>query len=105
LLAFLLEAQRREIGIRLALGARPAAVGARVAARALALAGAGALFGTVAAVGAMHALRAALPDVEPPGPRLLALTAAVVVAAALAGAARPALRATRVDAVRALREP
>ncbi len=102
--AFMLRSSRRELAIRLALGARPQAVAARLLARALALAGGGAVLGTMAATGTAQLLRARIGGLEAPPASLMAAVGAVVLAAAVLASLRPAVRAARVDPQAVLRE-
>jgi len=97
-------AQRRgEIGIRIALGARPTAVSTLVVRQSLALAGIGVAIGVVAALATTRLLGALLFGVSPTDPVVLA--SATVLLLLLAGIASyaPARRASRVDPVEALR--
>src|SRR3989442_10174180 len=92
-----------EIGVRLALGAAPAAILALIVGRGMRLAGAGVALGLVAAFGAVRVLSRLLF-----GGRATDPATYIVVAAALAGVAfvacyLPARRAMRVDPVVALR--
>jgi predicted permease len=97
-------AQRtREIGVRLAMGARPRAVVAMVVRQALSLAGVGLAAGLVLAVGAAYAMRSMLFGVSPLDPVSIGLGVTVVLATAATAGAVPALRASRVDPARALR--
>ena len=96
-------AQRtREIGVRLALGQRPAAVVGLVIGGTLRTIAAGAVPGAVASIyagrwlGSVVAVRGDLPSA-------LATVLAIFVAAALVAAAGPAWRASRVDPIVALR--
>jgi putative ABC transport system permease protein len=95
-----------EIGIRMALGARPGGVLAQVLRRALALAAAGALLGLAAAVAGERLLASFLPGVPTaPDPLTLAAAAAVLLAVTLLATLQPAHRAARVDPVRAISGP
>ena len=97
-------AQRRgEIGIRIALGARPTAVSTLVVRQSLALASIGVAIGVVAALATTRLLGALLFGVSPTDPVVLA--SATVLLLLLAGIASyaPARRASRVDPVEALR--
>jgi predicted permease len=93
----------REMGIRLALGSSPAGVVKMVVLEGLAIPAIGAAIGFVAAIGAARLLRASLYQIGPADPRVLAAAMIVVAAAATAACVLPALRAARVDPVRALR--
>ncbi len=102
-LSHMVTANRSQIGIRLALGAPRALIFRMVAGRALKLAGIGVVAGALGCVGLRHVL-AAVFGIGPNDPATLAGAIAVLLAAALAAAWIPARRATRVDAMAALRE-
>ncbi|MCM2269373.1 MAG: ABC transporter permease [Thermoanaerobaculia bacterium] len=93
----------REIGIRMAVGARVADVQALVLRRGAAAAAAGVALGTLGAWGAGRLLSRLLYDTAPFEPGVLAGAAAVLIAVALAACAIPAWRAARVVPVTALR--
>jgi hypothetical protein len=97
-------AQRRgEIGIRMALGARAVEVRRLVVRQSLALAAVGVVIGLAGALAATRLLGALLFGVSPTDPLVLAsATVLLVILAALASYA-PAVRASRVDPVEALR--
>jgi predicted permease len=103
LLSFLVARRTHEIGIRLALGARRGRVFRLVIGHALALTGIGLAAGVVGAVLAAHALRSLLFGVS--ATDAWAFTVAIVVLAAVAflAALAPALTATKVDPMVALR--
>ena len=98
-------AQRtREIGVRMALGARPAAVLGMVLGRSLVLVGAGLALG----LGAALALSVVIPaellsTVSPRDPATFASTALLLAVVALVATYLPARRATRIDPLLALR--
>ena len=96
--------RRREIGVRIALGAAPRDVLGLVLSRAFRLAAAGALAGIGAAFFATRAMRTLLFQVAPDDPVSVGAGAAVVVAVALLAAWLPARRATRTDPITALRQ-
>jgi predicted permease len=97
-------AQRtREIGIRMALGARPADVLRDVLGRGLALTAAGLAFGVVAALAATRMTAGLLVGVAPNDPAAFAGTAAFLCAIALLAAYIPARRAMRIQPMVALR--
>jgi putative ABC transport system permease protein len=93
----------REIGVRMALGARPAEVLRMVFRRGLGLILAGLVSGVVAALGATRLLRSLLYGVEPADPATFAAIVLVLGSAAAAAIWLPARRATRVDPVEAIR--
>jgi predicted permease len=101
--AFTVVQRTPEIGIRLALGARPGqVVGAIVSASSRALA-VGAMSGVAAALAGSILIRRFLYDVSPLDPLAYLSAAAILIAAGLAAAFVPARRAARVDPVSALR--
>ena len=93
----------RELGVRLALGARPAALVAFVLRRALGLALAGLVLGVALALAAGRLLEGALYGVTPRDPATLAGVALVLLFAAAAAGYGPARRASRLDPARVLR--
>jgi putative ABC transport system permease protein len=98
-------AQRtQEFGIRMALGARGDAIVRNVLARAVSLALVGILAGVVLAGFASGLVRSLLFGVGTIDPATYAVVVIVVAVAALLAALIPALRATRVDPVVALRQ-
>jgi predicted permease len=97
-------AQRgREIGIRIALGARPRGLLVRVVAQGMAFVLVGLVVGLGAAFLLSRFLEGMLFGVEPGDPVTLAGTAAFLGLVALAASAAPAWRSTRVDPADALR--
>jgi ABC-type antimicrobial peptide transport system permease subunit len=93
----------RELGVRLALGARPGSLVALVLRRTLALAGLGLGLGVAAALGVGRALEGALYGVSPRDPLTLAAVALVLLLAAASAGYGPARRASRLDPARVLR--
>ncbi len=93
----------REIGVRIALGANPAAVLWLVLREALLLVAAGVIVGIPAAVAASRVLRTLLYGVSTTDPGALTLSLALLSAVALVSAWLPARRATRIDPMVALR--
>jgi predicted permease len=94
--------RRREMGIRLALGARPAVLVARVAAAGFALALAGTLLAVPIAAGAGGLLTDVLFEVSPRDPGVLLLAPALLLAVSALAAWLPARRAARVNPVEVL---
>jgi len=97
-------AQRtRELGIRLALGARPVEVLALVLRGGLVLIVSGLAAGIVAGAFASRLLASALYGVSPLDPVTFAAVAAVLLSVATLASYLPARRATRIDPIAALR--
>ncbi|MEX2608339.1 MAG: FtsX-like permease family protein [Gemmatimonadota bacterium] len=94
--------RRREIGIRMALGARPGDVLRLVVGQGMSLALAGVLLGAAAAAAGGRLLNSLLYDVAPGDPLTLASVMAVVMAVALVACALPALRAALLRPMQSL---
>jgi putative ABC transport system permease protein len=94
---------RRELGIRLALGASPRSIGGTVVARAVAVAATGLALGLPLSYAFMRSFAHLLYGVKPIEPLVVAVTIAVVLATAALAAYVPARRASRVDPLIALR--
>jgi putative ABC transport system permease protein len=94
----------REIGIRLALGARPAQIRALVLSHGLQLLLIGSVFGLVAAFALSRALQSVLFEVKGIDPRIYLGVGALLFAATFLASWIPARRASRVDPIEALRE-
>jgi ABC-type antimicrobial peptide transport system permease subunit len=103
LISYSVARERREIGVRIALGARSRRILTRVLARSLALSAAGALVGLAIAMAGSRAIAGMLYGVSPTDPATYALTVAFVLLVALLTAAAPALRAARTDPLQAIR--
>ena len=102
-LAYLVSRRRREIGIRMALGASRAEVMALVVRRGLATAGAGIAAGGIAALFLTRLMEGLLFGVAPRDPVTFAVSGGALLAVAALASAVPALRAARVDPLEALR--
>ena len=102
-LSYAVAQKRREIGIRIALGASPEDIFGTVLRRALKLTAAGLTAGLVASLAATKLLSSLLYGVGASDPRTYGIAAAVVLATALAACAVPARRAMRVDPMVAIR--
>lgn len=96
--------QRRELGIRLALGAERSSVRRLIVVRGLKLALLGCAAGALGAYLLGGTLRAMLDDVAPKDPAVYAWTVAAVLAAALLASWLPALSAGRTDPMVVLRD-
>jgi len=102
-MSYVVARRTREIGIRMALGARAALVMQQVLREALVLALLGAAIGVAVAIPSARLLRSQLFGVQPGDPMTFAAVTACLVAVAAVAAFSPAWRATRVDPVVALR--
>jgi predicted permease len=101
--AFLVGERRRELGLRLALGADSRRLAGHVLAKALRLILPGILLGLAGAAALTRFLSGMLFQVEPHDPLSMALAVGVIVVACLLAALAPARRAARVDPVESLR--
>jgi predicted permease len=102
-LSYAVSRRSREIGVRVALGARPGDVLRMVLGQALRLAALGLLLGAVAAAALSRALVSLLFELSPTDPATFAAVALVLAGAALLAATLPARRAARLDPLQALR--
>ena len=100
---YLVTQRTREIGIRVALGARTANIMRSVVGHGLAVAAAGAAAGLIVAVLVAGLLGAALFGVSTHDAGVLSLVSGVLIATALLANAVPARRAARIDPMRSLR--
>jgi predicted permease len=96
--------QRRELGIRLALGAETSAVRGLVIRRGLKLAVIGTVIGAFAAWLLAGTLQTMLDDVQPKDPMVFAAAAGAILTAALLASWLPARSAGRTDPMIALRD-
>ena len=103
MLTYAVSRRTREIGLRMALGARPSQVLRLIVRRALAMTIAGLILGTAAAAVFSRMLAGYLFEVVPLEPSVFAAAALVVIVLAVAAAYLPARRAARVDPLLALR--
>jgi ABC-type antimicrobial peptide transport system permease subunit len=102
-LAYSVVERKREVGIRLALGAAPRAVKGMFVYRGMFLSSAGIVLGTAAAAGLTRLMSSLLFGVAPVDTATFAAAALVLVAAALAASYIPARRAAAVNPVETLR--
>jgi putative ABC transport system permease protein len=103
LMALYVANRGREFGIRLAIGARPAALVRLVLGQGLLLAAIGLAVGIAAALAATRSLGSLLYDVSPADPGVYAAIAAGLFATAALSCFAPARRAARADPLAALR--
>jgi putative ABC transport system permease protein len=102
-MAFSVSQRRREMGLRLAIGARTADVLRLVMLQGLRHTAIGLTLGIVLAFGISRVLRGLLFGVRPQDPFTLTAVLAVLFASAALACYIPALRATRADPIDALR--
>jgi predicted permease len=103
-LSYLVTQRRREIGVRMALGATSGTVVGMVLRRGLVLTGSGLAVGFVAAVLGTRAMKTMLYGVDAIDPATFAGVAAVLCAIAALACWVPAVRAARVDPIVVLRD-
>jgi predicted permease len=103
-LSYLVTLRLRDIGIRLALGAKPRDVGRLVLRNGIGLAAVGLLTGLGLAMALVRVVRALLYDVNPSDPWSFAGVSLLLALTSVVAAWRPARRAMRVDPVTLLRE-
>jgi putative ABC transport system permease protein len=95
--------RRHEIGVRMALGARPGIIFGLVLRLIVILVGGGVVLGSLAALGVTRFLSSLLVGVAPWDPVTYASVDALLILVALVACYLPARRATRVDPSTALR--
>ena len=103
-MAYTVRRQRREFGIRLALGADASRVRNLVVLRGLTLTGAGIVTGMLGAWLLTGVLKTMLNDVKPTDPTIFAATAASILVVATLASYLPARAAARVDPMMVLRD-
>ena len=101
-LSYAVTQRRREIGVRLALGAQPSEIGNQFFGLGARLLGAGTLVGVAGAWVSGRFLQGLLYDVPALHPATLAVTIGVMTVVSLAASLIPARRAARVDPLVAL---
>jgi len=104
LMAYAVARRTREIGIRMALGARPGLVLSSVLKRTLVLCAVGVSLGALATLAAGRLLSAVLYGVSPRDPVTYATAILLMSLVALLACWSPAARAIRIDPARTLRE-
>jgi predicted permease len=103
-LSYLVTSRRREIGIRMALGAKREAVLRSILGYGLKLTGIGLFAGLAGALALTRLMETLLFEVRPGDPATLVTVAAVISTVGVIACLVPAHRATRVDPIAALRE-
>jgi predicted permease len=103
-LSYTVSQRARELGLRMALGAPPRQVVILVLRGAVGLVGLGIAAGLAGAAGLARALQSQLYRVEALDPSTYTAVSALLAAVAIGAALAPALRAARIDPIRALRE-
>ncbi len=103
-LSYIVAQRSAELGVRIALGATPAAIFGLVLGRGLALAAGGIGVGLLLSLATARFLRGLLFQLAPWDPLTLAGAALAMLAVAAAASFAPALRATRTDPIRCLRQ-
>ena len=104
MLANSVEQRKREIGVRMALGAAPWTVLKLIVGQGLKIVAAGLIIGLAAALPLAHLLDSMLYGVSAIDPVSIGISAIVLAAAAGLACLLPAMRATRIDPVKALGE-
>jgi putative ABC transport system permease protein len=102
IMAYSVSIRRRELGIRMALGARPADISRMVSLHGLRLAGIGIVIGTACALATSQLLRGLLYGVSPTDLVTLSTTSAALLAVAFVASWIPAHRAAAVHPAEAL---
>jgi putative ABC transport system permease protein len=95
--------RRRELGIRIAIGARPAGIARLVTVETFAMVILGAGAGLALGMASARFLESLLYEVKPSDPGLLALPSLTILAAALLASVPAVIRAVRIDPVAMLR--
>jgi putative ABC transport system permease protein len=95
--------RRREIGIRMAIGARAGDIGLRVTMDTFAMVLAGAIAGLALGIASVRSIEALLYQVKATDLSILAVPSAAIVVVALIAALAPVMRAVRIDPVTILR--
>jgi putative ABC transport system permease protein len=103
LLAYTVAQRRREIAVRIAIGASASSVARSVVFESLTLAVVGCAIGGLGVAAVSRLARSVLFGIAPEDPLTLSMTAAVLLVAVLAASWLPARRAARINPVAAMR--
>jgi putative ABC transport system permease protein len=103
-LSYVVSLRRREVGLRVALGALSSTIVAQFVTQALRVVGVACAAGLVLSIGFARAMSGLLYGVSPFDPLTLAVVIVVVIGVAALAAFIPSLRASRIDPMEALRE-
>ena len=103
-LSYMVTERRREIGIRMALGAERGSVLGQVLKQGLLLAGIGVAAGLVGALGLTRLVTSLLFGVQPTDPLTISAVVGTIAVVAAAASLVPAWRASRVDPIVVLRD-
>ena len=101
--AFSVSTRTREFGLRLALGSTPQGVLATVLREGMTVVAVGMMAGLLGGYALARLVASAVDGVQVPGAAATGLAAVVLAGAALLGTLAPALRASRVNVLQALR--
>jgi len=104
LLAFMVGQRSREIGLRIALGARPADILKLIVTKGVVLAGVGIIAGVILSASTASMMASLLYGVRPHDPAVFVVVPLLLFAVAVLASYVPAWRATKVDSMTALRE-
>jgi ABC-type antimicrobial peptide transport system permease subunit len=102
-IAYVVAQRSAEIGIRIALGARPAEIGAMVVRQALVLTGAGVVIGVFVSLAGSRVLQSMLFAVSATDPLTIVGVSALLLVVAAVAAWAPARRAARIDPIESMR--
>jgi putative ABC transport system permease protein len=103
-LAYSVARRRREIGVRIAVGARPATIEMMFLTESLAVVGVGVALGILLAIGVTRSVASMLFGLSPHDPASIGGATATLMLVAVAATWLPARRAARIDPLLALRE-
>jgi predicted permease len=102
-MSYLVSQRTSEIGVRLALGARPSQIFTQIVGQGFALAGAGTVVGIVAALILQRLISALLFGIDAANPLVIIVVALLMLGSSVLACYLPAKRATQVDPMIALR--